>query len=199
MTTITEMPAGFADKVLSAQSAFRTVMDVMARPGTVQRIAAAIDGPAPLMPASAAIALTLFDHDTPVWLDPAMADAPNVSRWIKFHTSAPIVTDSRFASFAMIGDPEVLTSFNRFAVGTDEYPDRSTTLLLQVKSLDDGPEVELRGPGIDGVATLRGSVDLIDCLAANRKLFPRGVDLILIAGDRIAAIPRTTQLTLKRD
>ena len=74
MTTIAELPAGFADKVLSAQSTFRSVMDAMARPGTIQRIAVAAGTPSPLMRGAAAIALTLFDHDTPVWLDAAMSE-----------------------------------------------------------------------------------------------------------------------------
>ena len=73
MTTVAELPAGFADKVLSAQSTFRSVMDAMARPGSVQRISAVAGTPAAMMRGTAAIALTLFDHDTPVWLDPAMS------------------------------------------------------------------------------------------------------------------------------
>ena len=54
------------------------------------------------------------------------------------------------SSFALIGDPQKLPALDRFAFGSNEYPDRSTTLILQVESLSDGPEVELRGPGIDG-------------------------------------------------
>ena len=69
MVTVAELPAGFADKVLSAQSTFRSVMEAMARPGTVQQIRAVAGAPAPLMRGTAAIALTLFDHDTPIWLD----------------------------------------------------------------------------------------------------------------------------------
>ncbi len=73
MTTIAELPAGFADKVLSAQSTFRSVMSAMARPGSVQPIAVSVGAPDGMMRGTAAIALTLFDHDTPIWLDGAMA------------------------------------------------------------------------------------------------------------------------------
>ena len=104
MTTIAELPAGFADKVLSAQSTFRSVMDAMARPGSVQRIAVAAGAPSPLMRGTAAIALTLFDHDTPVWLDAAMSETADVTKWLKFHTGAPVVADSAVCSFALIGD-----------------------------------------------------------------------------------------------
>ena len=76
MTSVAELPAGFADKVLSAQSTFRSVMDAMARPGSVQRIASAAGAPAAMMRGTAAIALTLFDHDTPVWLDGRMSETP---------------------------------------------------------------------------------------------------------------------------
>ena len=197
MTTVAELPAGFADKVLSAQSTFRSVMDAMARPGSVQRIVACAGTPAAMMRGSAAIALTLFDHDTPIWLDPAMSETPDVSKWLKFHTSAPVIADSSIASFALIGDPDNLPPLDRFAFGSNEYPDRSTTLILQVESLSQGPAFELRGPGIDGTATLRSSIapqNLFERLAINATLFPRGVDVVLVHDDAIVAIPRTTRL-----
>lgn len=197
MTTVAELPAGFADKVLSAQSTFRSVMDATARPGSIQRIASQAGAPDAMMCGTAAIALTLFDHDTPVWLDGRMSATADVAKWLKFHTSAPIVSDSSTAGFALVGDPHGLPSLDRFAFGSNEYPDRSTTLILQVESLSDGPAIELRGPGIDGTVTLRASIqpqDLFERLAVNAALFPRGIDVVLVHDDAIVAIPRTTRL-----
>jgi alpha-D-ribose 1-methylphosphonate 5-triphosphate synthase subunit PhnH len=200
MTTVAELPAGFADKVLSAQSTFRSVMDAMARPGSVQRIAAAAGTPAAMMRGTAAIALTLFDHDTPVWLDPRISETSDVAKWLKFHTSAPVVGDSSICSFAVIGDAAALPALDRFSFGSNEYPDRSTTLILQVESLTQGLSLELRGPGIDGVAVLQAAIqppDLFERLAINAALFPRGIDVVLVADDAIVAIPRTTRLVAK--
>ena len=200
MTTVAELPAGFADKVLSAQSTFRSVMDAMARPGSVQRIVAAAGTPGAMMRGTAAIALTLFDHDTPVWLDPLMSETSNVTKWLKFHTGAPVVGDSSICSFALIGDPVALPALDRFSFGTNEYPDRSTTLILQVESLTQGPGIELHGPGIDGTASLQAAIepaDLLERLAINAALFPRGIDVVLVHDDTIVAIPRTTRLSAK--
>jgi alpha-D-ribose 1-methylphosphonate 5-triphosphate synthase subunit PhnH len=200
MTTVAELPAGFADKVLSAQSTFRSVMDAMARPGSVQRIAAAAGTPSSVMRGAAAIALTLFDHDTPVWLDPMMSETLDVAKWLKFHTGAPVVRDSSICSFALIGDAKALPALDRFAFGSNEYPDRSTALILQVDSLTQGPSFELRGPGIDGTAILQATIqphDLFERLAINAALFPRGIDVVLVHDDSIVAIPRTTRLVAK--
>jgi alpha-D-ribose 1-methylphosphonate 5-triphosphate synthase subunit PhnH len=200
MTTVAELPAGFADKVLSAQSTFRSVMDAMARPGSVQRIAAAAGTPSSVMRGAAAIALTLFDHDTPVWLDPMMSETLDVAKWLKFHTGAPVVRDSSICSFALIGDAKALPALDRFAFGSNEYPDRSTTLILQVDSLTQGPSFELRGPGIDGTAILQATIqphDLFERLAINAALFPRGIDVVLVHDDSIVAIPRSTRLVAK--
>ena len=198
MALIEELGSGFADKVRSAQSTFRAVMDAMARPGTVQRIAAWLDAPPPLTAATAAIALTLFDHDTTIWLDGAFAGSPHVARWLRFHTSAPITTEARFATYALIGDPLALPDLDGFALGTDEYPDRSTTLILQLETLTKGPTLHLTGPGIKDSAILQATglpTDLAAQRAQNQKIFPRGVDFLLVAGDGVAALPRTTRVT----
>jgi alpha-D-ribose 1-methylphosphonate 5-triphosphate synthase subunit PhnH len=200
MTTIAKLPAGFADKVLSAQSTFRSVMDAMARPGSLQQAVAAVGTPRPMMHGTAAIALTLFDHDTPIWLDAEMSATSEVAKWLKFHSGAPVVDNPAICSFALIGNGAALPDLSNFSFGTNEYPDRSTTLILQVDSLKHGSAYELRGPGIDGTASLRAMIapaDLFDRLALNETMFPRGIDVVLVSGETIVAIPRTTRLAVK--
>src|SRR4029077_18396335 len=157
----------------SAQSTFRSVMGAMARPGSVHRVAATSGAPGAMMRGTAAIALNLFDHDTPVWLDPLLSETADVTKWLKFHPGAPVTASSSICSFAMIGDPRALPTLDRFAFGSNEYPDRSTTLILQVESLTQGPPLELRGPGIDGTAVLQAAIqpaDLFERLEINRTL-----------------------------
>jgi alpha-D-ribose 1-methylphosphonate 5-triphosphate synthase subunit PhnH len=100
----------------------------------------------------------------------------------------------------LIGEPQNLPALDRFAFGSNEYPDRSTTLILQVDSLTQGPAFELRGPGIDGTAILQASLqprDLLERLSINVTLFPRGIDVVLVHDDAIVAIPRTTRLAAR--
>jgi alpha-D-ribose 1-methylphosphonate 5-triphosphate synthase subunit PhnH len=177
-------------------------MDAMARPGAVQQVIASVGTPGPMMRGTAAIALTLFDHDTPIWLDARMSESSEIAKWLKFHSGAPVLDDPSVCHFALIGNGSALPDLSRFSFGTNEYPDRSTTLILQVDSLKHGSAFELRGPGIDGTALLRAMiepVDLFDRLAINETLFPRGIDVVLVSGEAIVAIPRTTRLVAKGD
>jgi alpha-D-ribose 1-methylphosphonate 5-triphosphate synthase subunit PhnH len=131
-----------------------------------------------------------------------MSATSDVTKWLKFHTGAPVIADSSICSFALIGDARALPALDRFAFGSSEYPDRSTTLILQVESLTQGSVLELRGPGIDGVAMLQATIqptDLFERLAINAALFPRGIDVVLVHDDAIVAIPRTTRLVAKGD
>ena len=197
MTTIAELPAGFADKVLSAQSTFRSVMDAMARPGSVQRVAADVGTPTGLMRGAAAIALTLFDHDTTIWLDEPLSASSHVARWLRFHTSAPIATERRYATYALIGDPLALPDLETFALGSEEYPDRSTTLVLQVAALGTGTRYRLSGPGLREPVLLKAAglpANFAQVWQENHALYPRGVDIILCADTTLAALPRSVSI-----
>ena len=91
---------------------------------------------------------------------------------------------------------EEIPGFEAFALGTLEYPDRSTTLVIPVDEPRRGSAVgRLTGPGIAGEARLHaGPLPAASSagLAENPALFPRGVDIVFVCGDRIAALPRTT-------
>ena len=187
----------FADPVDNAQSVFRAVMDAMARPGTAQTLTPALVPPPPLSRGAGAIALALLDYESPFWLDETLAGRPDVVQWLRFHTGAPIAHDPKNAAFAFIADATRAPDFESFAPGTAEYPDRSTTLVLQVEHLS-GPEpMILRGPGIAGERKFAVSpcpADLVAGLQSNHALFPRGLDLLFVTADVVAAIPRSTRV-----
>ena len=192
--------AGFADPVLDAQAVFRATMTALSRPGIPLPIGATVAAPAPLTPALAALTLMLADPDTWVWLEPRIAGSSDVRDWLAFQTGAPVVDDPAHAGFALVLDLAAALPLERFTFGTDEYPDRSTTILAAVPTLTGGPRMILSGPGIDG-ATPFEPLGLPDTFVAesteNNAQFPRGVDLLLVADNAIVGLPRTTRIELE--
>lgn len=186
-----------SDPAISAQATFRAVMSAMARPGTVWPLAVVTSAPQPLSPGAAAFALAMLDHETPVWLDAGLSAAPAVADWLRFQTGAPIVVEPVRAAFALVGDTASLPALEAFDPGSQEYPDRSTTIVLQVESLERGPALTLTGPGIRDRNEFRASPmpgDMAQRLATNRGLFPRGVDFVLVTEDAVAALPRSLRI-----
>ncbi|MFS2178272.1 phosphonate C-P lyase system protein PhnH [Rhizobium pisi] len=191
------LTGGFGEPVFHAQSVFKMLMDGMARPGTIQTVQPDVTPPAPLGIAAGAIALTLCDHDTPVWLASALAKS-GVAEWLGFHTGAPSTAEKAEARFAFIEAGTALCSFGLFASGTQEYPDRSTTVVMELAELEGGRRLALMGPGIQSVTEM-APIGLPDTFlrlwTENRALFPRGVDIVLTSGKRFLCLPRTTKIT----
>lgn len=186
------MAAGFADPVFDQQATFRAAMWALSRPGRVEPIRAGLTPPAPLNAEAAALVLALCDYETPLWLDPALAGAPAVADFLRFHTGAPIVAEAREARFALVAEPTDMLDFFDFAQGSPEFPDISATLILQVDSFTAG--LVLEGPGINGRTAFGASplpADFIERMAANRAGFPLGVDLLLAGAGGVAGLPRS--------
>jgi alpha-D-ribose 1-methylphosphonate 5-triphosphate synthase subunit PhnH len=187
----------FADPVRASQAVFRSVMDAMARPGTIVPIGGLAQAPQPLSLAAAAVALTLGDYETPVWLDPALAQSPEIAAWLRFHTGAPLTDDPHQAAFGLIADPSQMPPFESFCQGSMEYPDRAATLVLQIERLSNNGGLCLSGPGIRGSRTLSAAplpADFAARMRANRALFPRGVDIVLASATKLAALPRSVHV-----
>jgi alpha-D-ribose 1-methylphosphonate 5-triphosphate synthase subunit PhnH len=188
--------AGFTNPVLDAQRAFRSVLDAMAHPGRVIEVATPETAPYPLHGAVASLCLTLVDLETTVWLD-ATAGTAEAREYLQFHCGCRLVDAPGAARFAVIGDPAVMPALSRFDPGTDESPERSATLFVQVASLREGHGRRLAGPGIASEVRLEVTglpAGFWHGLRDNHALFPRGVDVLLAAGRHVAALPRTTSV-----
>ena len=70
--------------------------------------------------------------------------------WLSFHTGAPLTDVRPEARFAFVEAGGMVPGFDQFALGTQEYPDRSATLVLEIAALDGGAELVATGPGIKG-------------------------------------------------
>lgn len=199
--TLADFPAagattGFADPGTDSQRVFRKVLDAIARPGRILTMQPLVIAPTPLFATTAEILLAIADFETTIWLDAPLAVVPEVAAYLRFHTGARIVTDPAQATFAAISDSAGMPAFAAFAQGTADYPDRSTTLIIQSERLlVSGHAFE--GPGINGCVSLSAEPaphDLGEQLAQNRAAFPCGVDLVFVTQSAIAALPRSARL-----
>ena len=181
------LDGGFTDAAPDAARAFRAILTAMARPGQIGHVTGA-NGPEPMSPAAAAVLLTLCDLTTPLHLA-GRFDTGLVRNWIAFHIGAPLVAAGQ-ADFAL-GDWADLVPLGRFRQGIADYPDRSATLIVEMPALT-SEGATLTGPGIRDTAQL--SLPDRAVFRENAARFPLGLDFLFTAGDRVAALPRTTQV-----
>lgn len=185
---------GLGDPVLDGQSVFRAVLDAMAGPGSVHS-PTGLPADGGDHAALIGVALTLLDHDTPVWLDDA-ARAGSLPGRLAFHCGCP-QTSADKAAFALLLDAAGLVRLDAYAPGVPEFPDRSTTLVCALPALEGGEPLTLFGPGIADTRPF-APVGLPDGFFQqwdiNHAAYPLGVDLILTSGPQLAALPRTTRI-----
>ena len=186
------LASGLVDPVFGSQRVFRTILDALSAPGTHFELPPGLAGaPSDLPSAAATLLLTLADYETPVYLSKS---EPEIRQWLSFHTGAPLASTPAEASFAVM-DAASGTRFADFNLGDDRYPDTSTTVILLCEALHGGLAVTLTGPGIKGqtvFSPLGIDASLWRQIADNNAMFPLGVDLIFVAGSKLAGLPRST-------
>ncbi|MCQ8186904.1 phosphonate C-P lyase system protein PhnH [Streptomyces rugosispiralis] len=201
-TTSTAVPTpGFADPPTEGQRVFRAILDALAHPGRSYRIAGPAQAPEALGTGLAAVALTLFDEEVSVWLHRTAAENPDVTSYLAFHTGARVATGHGSANF-VLATPDTLPALDELALGTDDAPHQSATVVLDARTPGVGARFTATGPGIDGQAEIEAPWAPAGFLAAwtrNGALFPRGVDLLVASDDRVLALPRTTRLRAVSD
>jgi alpha-D-ribose 1-methylphosphonate 5-triphosphate synthase subunit PhnH len=137
----------------------------------------------------------LLDSDTRLWLSPGVA-VGEAAMSLKFHTGCSMAALPREADFALVACAEELPAFDAIGAYSRTYPERSATVVLQVPVLLESGW-RLTGPGIRDEARLsvpalgRGFPSQWE---RNRERFPCGIDLYLVCGERMCALPRTTRI-----
>lgn len=188
----------FSDPVFDSQRVFRTAMNALARPGKLHPFDPGVRPPEVLPAEIAALALSLADHETPLWLDAALTEARDVADYLRFHTGAPIVRHPVEAAFALVCDPALCPALMSFTLGAADYPDRSTTILIQTDTLRSSGALTLQGPGIAGTSVLRAEPlppGFVREWGENRTYFPRGVDVFFASDGWLVGLPRTTEIS----
>ena len=185
---------GFADPTRGAQRAFRAILDALSHPTRRFPLSGPAQPPAALGRGLAAVALTVLDEDSSIWLGAGLDD-PEVTAWLDFHTGARRV-EAASADFAF-ALPASLPALGSLRLGTDESPHLSTTAVLDVRGCRGAARFTAEGPGINGTATLAApwaDAGFAEQWRVNAASFPRGVDLLLVDAGEVSALPRTTRL-----
>ncbi len=186
---------GFADPVHDAQRAFRAALHALSRPGTQVPVDVTPSLPPGLGIAAGSALLALLDADTRLWIAPSPSREA-IATYLRFHTGCTLAADPAQCDFALVTDPAQLPDLERFDAGRDEHPERSATVMVEVAALD-GRGWRLRGPGIETESVMAAAIaaPFVAQWQAQRRRFPRGVDVLLASGATLAGLPRTCHLT----
>ncbi|MFY0616321.1 phosphonate C-P lyase system protein PhnH [Shimia sp.] len=166
-----------SDAEASANATFDALMWAFSRPGQIKTL-----------PQTGELCLieALMDRECRVYCaDPLLL--PDVMR------SGAEVADIPQADHLILGTLTDATFLKQMPLGSDLYPDDGATVIVRA-TLGAGPALRLSGPGVNGSVTVNVS-GLPNGFWDMRKQvmrYPTGFELILLDGNRVLALPRST-------
>lgn len=189
-------PQNYNQVALASAESFRLLMDAMSRPGSIMDLPVETSSVGAMNPGASLTALTLCDHETPVWLSPELRGEPEID-FLRFQTGCPITDRKEDAMFAFFGREPEASELEGFSAGIPAYPDRSVTLVIQIEALSDDGPLTLRGPGIRSTHRLGVNglgENFWQWWGVNASRFPLGMDVILAGQRQLAALPRSLKI-----
>jgi alpha-D-ribose 1-methylphosphonate 5-triphosphate synthase subunit PhnH len=144
------------------------------------------------MAGTAAILAPLADDTTPVWLDTASAVPPPPGSASRPARRSPKLEG---AVLAVVADSAALRP-SHFSARHRQYPTGRRRSRTQVEALDGGDVLTLAGPASPARRRSRpwACRPTSGPDAGQPALFPRGVDLFLVAGTRVVGVPRSVTI-----
>jgi alpha-D-ribose 1-methylphosphonate 5-triphosphate synthase subunit PhnH len=184
--------------VLEAQQTFRTLLNAMARPGTIHTLTVN-SGETP----EQAICFALMDFEVAYAVAAPGDGVDELTRWIAIHTAcqpAPIAD----AAFVIAYGALPTDAWAAIRRGTLAFPDTGATIIYclpaigETEAVGRATRVTLTGPGIETAQTLTvtglPASEFAALTHANRE-YPMGVDVILVdPAGHVACIPRSSKL-----
>jgi alpha-D-ribose 1-methylphosphonate 5-triphosphate synthase subunit PhnH len=178
------------------QRVFRSLLDAMARPGTV----AAADAHPQSVRLSAAVSLleAVLDHEVTFALVPEQADLiDTLLRLTGSYVAAPDRAD-----YLLCEGGGILRALQEAKEGAPEYPDKNVTVIAAVASVAENPgrglPLRLAGPGIKDTRTVwvdGFSQECRETFVERNGDLPMGIDLVLAAPDGLfTCLTRYTRL-----
>lgn len=168
------------------QTHFRILLEAMSRPGSVQTLSITPQAG----PTALAVLATLLDGAV------SLADPHGLlseQDWAMLQTQQKPATEAEY----IICNGATTPDFTPL-LGTLQSPEQSATIVLMVESLSQGDtSIRLSGAGINGTrkCSLQGlNPEWLNCREDWVCSFPLGVDLILVDGKEVMAIPRTSRI-----
>jgi alpha-D-ribose 1-methylphosphonate 5-triphosphate synthase subunit PhnH len=184
-----------------SQQDFRTLIDVLGRPGTIK----SLDVPEELaeysVPPAVLVAGGLADVDiTLAVLSDRPADPCAVALYAATGASeAPPATAQLVVALRPPTPAEILG----LARGDALHPEFGCRLILAVTTFEESASalrVRLQGPGVDGQSELRITgvpAGVFEALAAANNEFPAGIDTFLVSADgKVAGLPRSSRIRI---
>lgn len=193
------------DEVFTEQSAFRALLDSLARPGKINRLPGVdLKIPIGVNPYLVQIALTLLDQETTFAV--AGSEAERLAGYLRIRTGSRLTETGR-AEFLLAEGERPVPEMALLSPGSLEFPERGATVILAVGRLGSEPgetkekmlKLELSGPGIPVTRRLYAEglnqINLEALVEQNRE-YPLGVDLFLVdSSGQVAGLPRTVSLS----